>query len=102
MQIKHEQWQQRIQEWKESGLSQTAWCKQQNLKPTQLSYWHRKFEPKTAEPAKNQHSNAFIPIAVAEKPAVSPLTLGLPNGASITGIDESNLGLARQLMEQLL
>ena len=102
MQIKHEQWQQRIQEWKASGLSQAAWCKQQNLKPTQLSYWHRKFEPKTAEPAKKQHPNAFNPIAVAEKPVISPLTLSLPCGASITGIDESNLELVRQLMEQLL
>ena len=102
MQIKHEQWQRHIKDWKASGLSQTAWCKQQNLKPEQLSYWYRKFEPKPPEPASQQAPSAFIPVTVEAKPAVSPLTLALPNGASISGIDESNLVLTQQLVKQLL
>ena len=102
MSIKHEQWQQHIKDWKASGLSQTAWCKQHDLKPEQLSYWYRKFEPRTAELKAKPSSGTFIPVAVEAKPVVSPLALTLPNGASISGIDESNLALTQQLVEQLL
>ena len=102
MPIKHEQWQQHIKDWKASGLSQTAWCKQHDLKPEQLSYWYRKFEPITVKPQTKTSPSAFIPVAVEAKTPTTPLALTLPNGASISGIDESNLALTQQLVEKLL
>ncbi|MFK0571810.1 IS66 family insertion sequence element accessory protein TnpA, partial [Endozoicomonas sp.] len=34
-----EQWQQRIDSWQDSGLSQAGWCRQNGVKSSQLGYW---------------------------------------------------------------
>lgn len=42
-------WEQQIQHWKDSGLTQIEFCRRHNLKAHQLTYWkkrfHRKQEP---------------------------------------------------------
>ncbi|WP_067515185.1 IS66 family insertion sequence element accessory protein TnpA [Endozoicomonas ascidiicola] len=62
-------WLQRIQDWQQSGLSQTAWCKQHQLNIHQLSYWKRKLSPKT--------ESKVIPLAVAMPKPEMPSTLVL-------------------------
>jgi hypothetical protein len=37
-------WEQHIRNWKESGLAQSEYCRQHNLKEHQLTYWKRKFQ----------------------------------------------------------
>lgn len=49
-------WQQRINDWKQSGLNQTQWCKQHQLKVHQLSYWQRKLS--------NEPDSKVIPLAI--------------------------------------
>lgn len=48
------QWQERIAAYKASGLSQSAFCREQNISLRQLSYWLRKenlkFSPTKASP----------------------------------------------------
>ena len=39
---KQELWNERIQEFRASGLSQKAWCEKQGLQIGQLGYWLRK------------------------------------------------------------
>jgi hypothetical protein len=39
---KRELWQQRIQDWKASGLSQKAWCQREQLPLSSLGYWRRR------------------------------------------------------------
>ncbi|WP_428635189.1 IS66 family insertion sequence element accessory protein TnpA, partial [Sedimenticola sp.] len=34
-------WAEHLQAWRESGLSQQAYCQQQGLKPHQFWYWKR-------------------------------------------------------------
>lgn len=38
-------WKHHIDRWQESGLSQTEYCRRQNLKPHQLAYWKKRFLP---------------------------------------------------------
>ena len=41
-------WQRQIQQWKDSGLTQTEFCHLHNLKPHQLTYWKKRFQPAQA------------------------------------------------------
>jgi hypothetical protein len=43
-------WEQLIQQWKDSGLSQTEFCRLHNLKTHQLTYWKKRFH-RTQAPA---------------------------------------------------
>jgi hypothetical protein len=36
-------WEQQIQQWKDSGLTQTEFCRVNNLKAHQLTYWKKRF-----------------------------------------------------------
>ena len=38
-------WEQQIQHWKDSGLTQIEFCRLHNLKPHQLTYWKKRFAP---------------------------------------------------------
>jgi len=37
-------WRHYINEWSGSGLTQNAYCRRNNLKPSQLTYWKNKFK----------------------------------------------------------
>jgi hypothetical protein len=63
---KSEQWQQHLNRWRDSGLSQVAFCKQHSLAVHNLQYWRKRLLPKAGKP------NALIPVTV--RPPVSSLT----------------------------
>ena len=93
------QWQQRLQTWRDSGLSQKEWCTQHDIKQPQFWYWKKKL-------GVSQHSsplkNGFVPVTLSQKTRLSPeLTVALPNGLTVSGIDQNNLSLAGQLIELL-
>ena len=58
-------WQQRIDNWRQSGLSQTQWCEQNHIAPHQLYYWRRKLAP----------SSKLVPLAITEAAPSQPSTL---------------------------
>ena len=43
---KRRYWKQQIEHWKESGLTQTEFCRLHNLKTHQLTYWNKRFHSK--------------------------------------------------------
>ena len=43
-----ELWQERIKDFRASGLSSREWCAQQGLKVDRLHYWNRKLQPTDA------------------------------------------------------
>jgi transposase len=53
------EWQQHIQTWQASGLTQAAYCRQHGLNPTTFSGWQRRYR---AEPAS---ATGLLPIQVA-------------------------------------
>jgi len=38
-------WEQQIQQWKDSDLTQIEFCRLHNLKPHQLTYWKKRLHP---------------------------------------------------------
>ncbi|WP_369855092.1 hypothetical protein [Candidatus Thalassolituus haligoni] len=70
---KSEQWQQHINLWRTSGLSQVAFCKQHNLAMHNLQYWRKRLSP-GAEPVVDK-PKALIPITVTS-PSPARLRLG--------------------------
>ena len=38
-------WEQRLQEWKKSELSEIKWCKNQNISKSTFRYWKSKLQP---------------------------------------------------------
>ena len=57
-------WQTHVETWSLTGLSQTEYCRQNNLKPARFTYWKRKFKKESlpvefvrisAESAKADH-----------------------------------------------
>lgn len=38
------EWETRMEQWRESGLSMAAWCRKENINIHQMYYWKRKFD----------------------------------------------------------
>lgn len=98
-----QQWQQRLQSWRESGLSQKQWCEQNNVRQPQFWYWKKKLEEASVTQERNQTVSSFVPVALTPASTIqeakpTSLSISLPNGLSVSGIDHSNLTLARQLI----
>ena len=98
-----EQWLQRVEAWHDSGLSQNAWCRQNDVKPSQFGYWKKKLWTRDAPVSPSNTISAFVPVSLTQSQnriceESSSLTVSLPNGLSVSGIDHHNLALAGQLI----
>lgn len=51
-------WQQHINPWRDSGLSQVEFCRQHNIKQHNLHYWRKRLTSLADKP------NNFVPIVV--------------------------------------
>jgi len=60
-------WKQQIEHWKESGLTQTEFCRLHNLKTHQLTYWKKRFHSK-----QEQVSLVELQWKPALQPTLSP------------------------------
>lgn len=93
------EWLERIQSWRDSGLSQKAWCQQNSVRASQFGYWKRKLDT-TPRPTSQQPA-AFVPVATTPHAATTEsalLTVSLPNGIQVSGIDQDNLTLVQKLV----
>ena len=91
-------WNERIQTWKQSGLSQSLFCRQEKLVPHQFTYWLGKSQANSEK--KESPSCGFIPVSVAAS-TPSQLQLTLPNGIILTGITDLNVDLVQRLIHSL-
>ena len=93
-------WKQQVEAWKLSGLSQSKFCKANELLYHRFVYWRGKFEGVTRGSPAKQGSGGFA--AVNYRPdGDHGLTLSLPNGLVVRGICTENLPVVRQLLDQL-
>jgi len=91
-------WQRHVTQWRDSGLSKMAYCQQYSLVYSQMVYW----STKTANLDKKHQSNSFVSVAVAPAVDISPgLSVRLPSGIVIEGIDERSIALVGKLLEHL-
>lgn len=81
---REQHWRTLLGEWRQSGLTVSAFCKQRDLQQANFYYWQRKLgftaSKDTSAPP------AFVPLTVTSEPMVEitlgPLTLKLPLAAS--------------------
>jgi hypothetical protein len=104
-QSKHEHWNSIISAWRDSGLSQSAFCRKNELDLPQFSYWRAKilgktnkgYPPLTAKP----DASAFVPVQTADNRSDAELRVNLPNGMILSGIDEHNVVLLKAIIHAL-
>ncbi len=88
---KYNLWHERFQQQKESNLTITAWCKQNQIAQSQFYYWRKKI---TASPS--EADNAIVPISI---PISAPtLVIETPCGYRISVNDTSAMALLPQVM----
>lgn len=91
-------WKHQIQAWKDSGLSQRAYCQQNNLKEYRFSKWKNRL-------GKNKVSNRFVrvpfptPVPVTVKRSV--LQVYSPSGFRIDVNEDFDAGLLKRLLTVL-
>lgn len=98
---RHDQWLQHISDWQQSGLSQAAFCQSQQLSYHQFIYWRQKLVPKSGDSSSTTSPQLLSVQYPPDRNLSIDLTLTLPNGLRIHGIDSTNLTLVSQLLEQL-
>lgn len=112
---KRDHWRKTLADWKESGLSQRAWCDTHGLKIHQFLYWQRQLKNETQVASKKNRSSSqarhqtqtnasrFIPVEVATSslPSSPGLSITLPNGICIQGLTETPLPHLQALVRSL-
>jgi hypothetical protein len=92
---KRRHWQTHIERWQRSGLNQIAYCKQNNLKVHQFTYWKKRIQHKDRD-------IAFVPLRFAQNlPAVvnpSRIQLTTPNGYKLELCGAFDQTIVRQLL----
>ena len=94
-------WLEQVKASEESGLSAAQFCKQQDLNYSQFMYWRQKCQ-KPLAPISEDKSSGFVKVEPSLSPLGSGLSVSLPSGMKIHGIDSTNVTLVRQLLEWAL
>jgi hypothetical protein len=97
-------WQQHITDWEASGVSGSAYCKQQSLVYHQFVYWRRKLALTDDSLEQEQAATGFARVVsgpVVSTGRVDGLTVSLPGGVSITGLHAGNIELLDAVLRQL-
>ena len=95
-------WESHMIAWKETNLSQAAYCQEHELVVHQFGYWKRKLidiDPSAVQKQGFVQLNPFQQVASTSVP--SSLSLQLPNQLRIEGITPDNLLFAKKLAELL-
>ena len=92
-------WQRHLIQWQGSGLSKAAYSQQHSLVYHQMVYWSGTASKDRAD--SHTAPGDFIPVTVTGESDNSVLSLHLPNGIAIEGIDERSVALVGKLIEQL-
>jgi hypothetical protein len=95
-------WHEHFSRWRERGLSQSDYCHQAGLSRHKFKYWRRKLEPATLKKRRTKkRESGFVPLQVRSTPIESGLSLTLPNGIVLRGIDAANVELVGRLVTKL-
>lgn len=87
------QWQSHIEAWQRSGLSQTAYCQQHDLVWSRFCYWRRKLR------GASRPASGFV--RVVKPQSATGLSVRLPSGLEINGVDGNNVTVVAELLARL-
>jgi hypothetical protein len=78
-------WQRHITDWQVSGVSGSAYCKQQSLVYHQFVYWHQKLTQTEDCPKQAQASTSFVePVHGVGQMSEAARTIGQLNNATLS------------------
>lgn len=99
---RREQWLAIVEKQKKSGLSQTEYCKQNNLIISQFTYYRGLI--KASERRVSPKSNVFTPIKIqkTEQCSTADICVLLPNGFQCFIPTHTDASQIKRLMEALL
>ena len=92
-------WRRHVDAWRETELSQKAFCEANELPYHRFVYWRKKFEGGSAKHERARAGGGFAAV-VREAPSDVGLTLSLPNGLVLRGICAQNVAVVRALLDQ--
>ena len=93
-------WNSHVGHWQASGLTQAAYCQQNELVAHQFGYWKRKLI--SAELTLAEALSNFVRVEVNQmQQSVSGLSLQFTDGIRLIGITQANVEISRQLIETL-
>jgi hypothetical protein len=95
-----EHWRRHIEDWRSSGLTQQAFCRDRDLSYHQFHYWRRKI---TQQPTQlpTRQPPTLVPVTYQPDSLSRGLSLQLPNGITLRGIAPENLTVVERLLEAL-
>ena len=93
-------WLQHIRAWRNSQLSQAAYCQQKNLKYHQFTYWKIKLDEQPTESVQPT-SAGFATVALNSSSTADGLQLTFPSGIRLSGIQSAHMVVVRELLEVL-
>jgi len=100
---RQQSWRRTLSEWRDSGLSGAAFCKQHSIVYHRFVYWRRKLRVSAGNESGAERGPGFA--RVISRPPATPsldgLTVSLPGGVSITGLDAGNVALLGVILKQL-
>ena len=84
-----------IEIWKESGLSKTEFCTEQNISQPVFYYWMRRYKER-----KTPSMDGFIPVCVQNEVSGSTSSIEIlyPNGVRLLLPSECDLSMVRSLI----
>jgi len=95
-------WEQQLKQWKSSENSGVRYCQQHNLDYGQFGYWKRKLSEVAADQGEPTAVSRSGFVRVVQHPqhkhAPSELTITLPNGVVLSGINTTQLDIIVQLL----
>ena len=91
-------WRQHLQQWQQTNLTQAAYCREHQLCQDKFSYYKRAL----AESALKKQATGFVSVQVTPASIDDGLTLHFANGMHLSGINEQNLAVVKQLAGVLL
>ncbi len=90
-------WKAQVDAWLASGQSQLAFCRANELSYPRFSYWLRKFR-RQGQVSESGRVSGFVPVVATP---VGGLSVHLPNGIELRGVNAQNLHLVEQLLARL-
>lgn len=93
-------WRQQVTAWQSSGQSRKLFCEKQDLSYHRFGYWQRKLQGSN-QVSEHQALPGFIPVSLSQQPQPNDLSLVLPSGLVLQGIDNHNLPIVFQLLTRL-
>ena len=97
--ITEEQWYQHIDAWELTHSTQADYCRNNQLPPHQFSYWKNKRLKNNSKTVTSKFAIAHV--ETSSQITHSTLSMTLPNGIIIDGIDANNAHIIPQLVEGL-